>query len=172
MLQTVIVMAPIAAAAYYSSLDAKAADVEKKAEPKKDWVTDNTWVYLQEPILASRSIPGDFMEYDQYNPTGPVQKAVSSEKNPIKALSILGDYSKRTDKETMNMWKDYVNPRKEVNIRYADRPVTLVNIMSPGSSIDKMITTGNKFYDQPVPRWTGTDRYHKRTVTLPYYHVP
>ena len=176
MLQAAIILAPLGALAYYSGQGLK-GDLKSEAEAKKhraqgSWVSDNVWVYLEDPLAGPRTYPGDYMEYDLKAPYGPVQKDMEIAETPVKSLAILEVYSARRDKVTMEAWTEFVKPRREIVQRSTDLPITQVKIMAPGSAIDREVKLGSRFYDKPVPRWTGTDRYHKRLVTVPWYLTP
>lgn len=176
MLRAAIILAPLGALAYYSSQglkgDLKSEEEAKKYKSQNTWVPDNVWVYLEDPLTGPRTYPGDYMEYDLKAPYGPVQKDMENAETPVKSLAILGDYSARKDKVTMGAWTEFVKPRREIHQRSTDLPITQVKIMSPGSKFDREVKLGSRFYDQPVPRWTGTDRYHKRLITVPWYLTP
>jgi hypothetical protein len=176
MLQPLIILAPLGALAYYSSQgiksDQKAEKDTAKNRPNGSWVSDNTWVYLEDPLGGPRTYPGDYMEYDLQAPYGPVQKSMETAKTPVQALAILGDYSARKDNVSMNAWTEYVKPKREIAERDLTMPITQVVIAQAGSQPDREIKLGSRFYDRPVPRWTGTDRYYKRKVTIPWYLTP
>lgn len=176
MLRTVALLAPLAAVAIYSNQDSK-SDIksEKEAsekESKNHWVSDNIWVYLEDPIGPPRTLPGDYLEYDAVKPMGPVQESMQNTQDPVKALSIMGDYMKEKDKTVMEMWKEFIKPKREIQTRSTSLPITQVNILNRGGTVDKEVSFGNRYYDAPVPRWTGTDRYYKRQITVPFYVVP
>lgn len=176
MLTTVVPLAALGAAAYYSSQGPKAdhkaaARAEEKKSPKH-WVSENVWVYLEDPINAPRTIPGDYMEYDINHPMGPVQDAMTAESNPVKALAILGDHESKKDRSVMDMWTEFTKPKRVIQDRRVSLPVTQVHLLQKGGSVDMEVKSGNRFYDAPVPRWTGTDTYYKRKQTVPYYMVP
>lgn len=176
MLRGAIILAPLVGLAYYTSQglkgDLKAEEDFAKIRPQGSWVSDNTWVYLEDPINGPRTYPGDYMEYDLNSPYGPVQKAMEEQENPVDALAILGNYGAARDRSAMNAWTEYAKPRREIIDRSVDMPITQVTIMQEGSQPDREIKLGARFYDKPVPRWTGTDRYHKRMVTVPWYLTP
>lgn len=176
MLQPLIILAPLGALAYYSSQgvksDKKAEQDTKRYRSQGSWVSDNTWVYLEDPLKGPRTYPGDYMEYDLQAPYGGVQKSMENAKTPVEALAILGKYSADKDNVSMNAWTEYVKPKREIMERDLTMPITQVQIIGAGSMPDREIKLGSRFYNQPVPRWTGTDRYHPRKVTVPWYLTP
>lgn len=172
MMQTAIVLAPLAAVAWYSSQGTKSnVQNTKKTNADQSWISDNVWVYLEDPVSAPRTIPGDYMEYDIAQPWGPVQQSMSEQSSPVAALAILGNHESRKDKLVSNLWTEFVKPRREIATRSVNLPVTQISFLSDGSQLTDA-QGGSRFYDAPVPRWTGTDRYYKRKVTVPYYVVP
>lgn len=172
MLTTAVPLAALAAAAYYSSQTVKDKVDHSDKKSCRHWIPENTWVYLEDPISHPRTIPGDYMEYDLAHPRGAVQDAVSNEENPVRALAILGDYEAKKDRYTMDAWTEFVKPKRELQTRSVSLPITQASFLTKGSGPDLLVKSGNRFYDAPVPRWTGTDTYYKRKQTVPYYMVP
>lgn len=173
MLRTVAILAPLAAVAYYSSQGTK-SDVQnvRKQDPKdQTWISDNIWTYLQDPIVETRTIPGGIYEYDIAQPLGPVQKSMSEESDPVNALAIYGKHLSDTEKLVQGLWTDFLRPRREIFTRSTSLPPVTINIMDEDSPMNNLVG-GYKFYDRPVPRWTGTDRYYTPAITVPYIHTP
>ena len=172
----VLLIAPIAAAAYYSGTSPKSSkNVEKSTGDvgsKADWVSENTWVYLEDPINIKKAIPGDADQISLERPLGPVQDDMSNQKNPMQAISILAKHEMERDKAVVALWHEFFKPKREIITRTVDQPITLVNVLQPYGVVDRSVPMGNKFYDRPVPRSTGIDRYYKRTQTVPWYLVP
>jgi hypothetical protein len=171
MLSSAIIIAPVLAFAYYSRTPDQSV---KKAEPKsdKDWIPQNVRMYLRDPILVQKAIYGDSDQISLEHPVGPVSEAMSAQSNPVDALNILGKHELEKDRTVIRLWPDFVKPTREVVFRSVDQPIVSVNILKPGTLVDKNVQTGNRFWDQPVPRSTGIDRYYKRVETVPWYLVP
>lgn len=176
MLQAVILIAPIAAAAYYSGSSVKSSrNIERStgnAGSEADWIPKNTWVYLETPVTMPKAIPGDSDQISLERPLGPVQKDMSEQDNPIKAIGIMAKHEMEKDRAIVSLWHEFFKPSREIITRSVDQPITQVLVLQPEGLVDRAVPTGNKFYDRPVPRSTGIDRYYKRTQTVPWYLVP
>lgn len=176
MIQAAVLIAPIAALAYYSGASLKSDAAVKRSTQgvgsEADWIPKNTWTYLENPITMPKAIPGDSDQISLERPLGPVQKAMSEQDKPIAALSILVKHEMEKDRKIVALWPEFLKPTREIITRGVDQPITLVEVLQPEGLVDKQVPMGNKFYDRPVPRSTGIDRYYKRTQTVPYYLVP
>ena len=142
---SVLLIAPIGVVAYYMAKGPKVREV-KKDKDTDDSISRNTWVYLEHGIFA--------------------------QENPTRALQILADHEAAKDRAVMSAYTEFLKPRSEIVVRSVNQPVTLVNILKPGTAVDKKVKGGIRFWDQPVPRSTGIDRYYKRDVTVPWYLTP
>lgn len=173
MLSDLALIAPIGIAAYLaSSKDDTSVNLRKMDNKSGSWLSDNTWVYLENPLNAPKIIPGDHFEYDLESPAGPVQRSMMNESDPVKALNILGQHERERDLSVQQVWVEFVKPKTELQTRSVDQPITQVNILQPGGIVDQTVKTGNRFWDAPVPRWTGIDNWYKRKETVPFYLVP
>lgn len=176
MFTAVLLIAPIAAAAYYSGGSQKSPESIKRSSgyngSEADWIPKNTWVYLEHPITMPYAIPGDSDQISLEKPMGPVTEPMSKESNPVKALAILAKHESEKDRAIVRLWREFLRPTREIITRSVDQPITQVNILQPGTIVDRQVTTGNRFWDRPVPRSTGIDRYYKRNTTVPWYLVP
>lgn len=176
MLTAAVIISPILVAAYYSggSLKSsqKVAESTKNLGTEGDYVPRNTWVYLETPIFMPKSITGDSDQISLERPAGPIQDAMSQQENPVQALGILAKHESEKDRAIIGLWKEFFKPSREIITRGVDQPITQVNILQPGTAVDKVVTQGNRFWDQPVPRSTGIDRYYKRDQMVPWYLVP
>ena len=169
-----LVVLPIAYIAYTSG-EKSAAPVETK-QAKRDedqLISYNNWIYLEDPLLAPKVLPGDNYEYTWQNPMGPIQGQMqANNEDPVKALAVLGTYEAMKDRHVLNLWRDFAKPRYEITTRSVDAKPTLVNILQPGGAADQNVHNGVRFWDQPVPRSTGIDRYYPRIQTVPWYLQP
>lgn len=175
-MSALLVLAPIAVAAYLSGPQAK-SDLNIKrsqgdAGTPADWVPRNVVEYCRDPILTQKAIYGDSDQISLEHPAGPVSDAMSSESNPVKALNILAEHEIQKDRTVVSLWKEFIRPTREIVVRTVDRPLTQVNILQPGALVDQRVKTGVRFWDRPVPRSTGIDRYYPRKETIPWYAVP
>lgn len=168
---SLLLVAPIGVVAYYMARGPKVQEVKKSAD-HDDSISKNTWVYLEDGIRAPKVIYGDLDQVSRERPEGPVSRAMSEQTNPVDALKILAQHEASKDRAVMGLYTEYLKPRREIMVRTIDQPITSVHILKPGTALDKQVTTGARFWDQPVPRSTGTDRYYKRDVTVPWYLVP
>lgn len=168
---SVLLIAPIGVVAYYMAKGPKVREV-KKDKDTDDSISRNTWVYLEHGIFAPKSIYGDLDQISREKPEGPVSHAMSVQENPTRALQILADHEAAKDRAVMSAYTEFLKPRSEIVVRSVNQPVTLVNILKPGTAVDKKVKGGIRFWDQPVPRSTGIDRYYKRDVTVPWYLTP
>lgn len=171
-----VAAAPVLLAAYYSGGSAKSAqNVERStggAGSEADWIPRNTWVYLENPIVMPKAIPGDSDQINLERPLGPVQQAMADQSNPVDAMKVLAKHESEKDRAIVGLWTEFFKPTREIITRSVDQPITQVHILKPGTMVDKNVTQGNRFWDQPVPRSTGIDRYYKRDQTVPFYLVP
>lgn len=174
MLQAALLIAPIAGAAYLSMPPKSDSAVARNTDDMSSGssISKNIWVYLEDPLPMPRVIPGDHYEFSPTNPQGSVQAAMAAEENPTRALAILGAHESAKDKTVQSLWTEFVKPKVEIQTRSVDQLITTVNFAKPGTWVDEKVTTGNRFWDQPVPRSTGIDRYYKRRQTVPWYLVP
>jgi hypothetical protein len=176
MMMSLLLITPILAAAYYSGKSSKSSkNVERstgEVGSEADWVPKNTWVYLESPITMPKAIPGDSDQISLERPLGTIQQSVSEEKDPVKALGMIVKHEIEKDKAVVSLWHEFFKPSREIITRSVDQPITLVNVLQPYGLVDQQVPTGNKFYDRPIPRSTGIDRYYKRTQTVPWYLVP
>jgi hypothetical protein len=171
-----LVCSPILIASYYSGGSVKSSkNVERSngdTGSEADWISKNNWVYLEQPVITIRALPGDGDQISLDRPVGPIQQAMSEQDNPVKALTILAKHESEKDRAVVSLWHEFFKPSREIVTRSVDQPITSVHILKPGTAVDKAVNTGNRFWDQPVPRSTGIDRYYKRTTTVPWYMVP
>lgn len=170
MSEYILLLAPIAVAAYYSG--SKSNSRVDNVPVNDSWTSKNTWIYLEDPLNAPKVLDGDHYEYSLESPAGPVQRSMQAEADPIKALAMLGDHEAARDVRVQQAWKAFTKPRSEIQFRSVNQPITTVHILKPGGIVDQNVKTGNRFWDQPVPRSTGIDRYYKRRETVPWYLVP
>lgn len=143
----------------------------KEPNVEASWIPQNNWVYLEHPIVMPKALTGDADQINLERPLGPVQESMQKQKNPVDAISVLAQHEAAKDRAIVSMWREFIRPTREIVTRSVDQPITLVNVLEPGTELDKLVPQGNKFYDRPVPRWTGTDRYYMRDVTAPFYSV-
>lgn len=170
----VLLITPIVVAAYYTGRSLKSQKLEssKTAVSDSDYIPRNNWVYLEHPIIMPKSLPGDGDQISLDRPVGTVQDAMSQQKDPIAALGILATHEASKDRAIIGLWKEFFRPTREILTRSVDQPITNVNILKAGGPVDRSVTTGSRFWDAPVPRSTGIDRYYKRDQTVPWYLIP
>lgn len=169
-----ISLAPFAVAGYlYATSNKEGREVKStNFDPASDadWIPRNNWVYLENPITMPKSLPGDADQISLERPLGPVQDAMQQQTNPVDSLSILATHEAERDRAIVGLWREFIRPTREIVTRSVNQPITQVNILAPGTTVDKLVPQGNRFYDAPVPRWTGTDTYYPRLVTVPFYN--
>jgi hypothetical protein len=176
MMMPLLLITPIAVAAYYSGRSSKSSkNVERSTGDtgsEADWIPRNTWTYLENPITMPKAIQGDSDQISLERPMGAVQQSVSEQDDPIKALGIIVKHESERDRAVVSLWHEFFKPHREIITRGVDQPITLVNVLQPYGVVDRSVPMGNKYYDRPVPRSTGIDRYYKRDQTVPWYLVP
>lgn len=171
-----LIFLPIAYGAWYKSqydrvkkLPAKAKDESSEAV----WMHDNLNAYLDEgPLTPLQFAPGDQYEYELYDPQGPITDKVERLAGRSQdQLMAIADHSRTRETLVMGLAGEYFKPRQELLTRDVDQPRTLVSLV-PGGYFDELINTGVRYWDRPVPRSTGIDRYYPNYYANSWIYKP
>ena len=175
-MEALIALVPLGYGIYYLTRPSKSdVAVERDAgeyDQERAWTPTNRLHYTDIPFNSAKVLPGDHFQYSLHDPHGPIQKAMEGASSPEQALAILTDHEMDRDIQVQNKWKDFAKPNAEISTRTLDTPITQVTFLGHGTEAERLITTGARFWDRPVPRSTGIDRYYPRDVQRPYYETP
>lgn len=167
---------PIAYVMYLrSNYDNLRGNPQTAVDASKDsfWPHDNLNLYIDEgPLLPVQFFPGDQYEYSLKNPLGTISDQVRSlEGSPQEQLMTIANWSRTKDQYIMGLSSEFMKPRQEIQTRSVDQHRTLVSLY-PGDYFDEHVKTGVRYWDRPVPRSTGIDRYYPSYYSVPFVYRP
>lgn len=141
---------------------------QELVENSKDsaWMHDNLTMYIDEgPMLPVQFMPGDQYEYNLDYPIGSITNQLQSLQGDSDAqIMAIAKHSREREKYVMGLSQEYFKPRQEIMTRNVNQPRVLVSLY-PGGWFEENVTSGIRYWDSPLPRSLGKDRWYPPTIS-------